>query len=315
MGDRTHGRTHGRTDAGPGAGPGAGTDHATGAGTARATPGPTGGAPPDPAAAGAPAGSAADGSAADGSAADGSAADGSAADGSAAAHAAEHNRLLRALPLAEYARLLPRLTPVALGLKQVLIEPDAPIRDVYFPRSGVGSMIADGQAGGAVEVGTIGPEGFIGLPVLMGADRMPYRVFVQVAGDGWRLPADAFRRLVDERAPVRRLLLRFAQTFSDQVAQSVACNRLHAVDERCARWLLMTHDRVHGDAFELTHEFLSLMLGVRRAGVTVAMGALQGARIIRYVRGRVAVLDRPRLEAAACGCYHITRAASDRLLG
>ena len=305
MGDRTHGRTHGRTDAGPGAGPGAGTDHATGAGTARATPGPTGGAPPDPAAAGAPGGSAADGSAADGSA----------ADGSAAAHAAEHNRLLRALPLAEYARLLPRLTPVALGLKQVLIEPDAPIRDVYFPRSGVGSMIADGQAGGAVEVGTIGPEGFIGLPVLMGADRMPYRVFVQVAGDGWRLPADAFRRLVDERAPVRRLLLRFAQTFSDQVAQSVACNRLHAVDERCARWLLMTHDRVHGDAFELTHEFLSLMLGVRRAGVTVAMGALQGARIIRYVRGRVAVLDRPRLEAAACGCYHITRAASDRLLG
>jgi len=204
---------------------------------------------------------------------------------------------------------------VVLGLKQVLIEPDTPIRDVYFPRSGVGSMIADEQEGGAVEVGTIGPEGFIGLPVLMGADRMPYRVFVQVAGDGWRLSADAFRRLVDERAPVRRLLLRFAQAFSDQVSQSVACNRLHTVDERCARWLLMTLDRVHGESFELTHEFLSYMLGVRRAGVTVAMGTLQGAQIIRYVRGRVTVLDRPRLEEASCGCYHITRTASDRLLG
>jgi CRP-like cAMP-binding protein len=236
-------------------------------------------------------------------------------EGYATAHAAEQNRLLRALPLAEYARLEPQLTPVVLGLKQVLIEPDRPIWDVYFPRSGVCSMLAIEQEGGAVEVGTIGPEGFIGLPVLMGADRMPYRVFVQVEGDGWRLSADAFRRLVDERPAVRHLLLRFAQTFSDQVSQSVACNRLHTLDERCARWLLMTHDRVHGDAFELTHEFLSLMLGVRRAGVTVAMGVLQGAQIIRYTRGRVTVLDRARLEEASCGCYHITRTASDRLLG
>jgi CRP-like cAMP-binding protein len=271
-------RTHGHTDDG--------TDD----GTARATPDPADRAAPDQAAAGVP-------------------------EGYATAHAAEQNRLLRALPLAEYALLLPQLTPVVLGLKQVLIEPDAPIRDVYFPRSGVGSMIADEQEGGAVEVGTIGPEGFIGLPVLMGADRMPYRVFVQVEGDGWRLSADAFRRLVDERTPVRRLLLRFAQTFSDQVSQSVACNRLHTVDERCARWLLMTLDRVHGESFALTHEFLSLMLGVRRAGVTVAMGTLQGAQIIRYTRGRVTVLDRPRLEEASCGCYHITRTASDRLLG
>ena len=271
-------RTHGQTD------------DRTGDGTARTTPGPTDGAPLDQAAPGM-------------------------LEGYATAHGAEQNRLLRALPLAEYARLLPQLTPVVLGLKQVLIAPDTPIRDVYFPRSGVASMIADEQEGGAVEVGTIGPEGFIGLPVLMGADRMPYRVFVQVAGDGWRLSADAFRRLVDERAPVRRLLLRFAQAFSDHVSQSVACNRLHTVDERCARWLLMTLDRVHGESFELTHEFLSYMLGVRRAGVTVAMGTLQGAQIIRYVRGRVTVLDRPRLEEASCGCYHITRTASDRLLG
>jgi CRP-like cAMP-binding protein len=235
-------------------------------------------------------------------------------EGFASAHAAEQNRLLAALPIEEYTRLLPRLVPVRLGLKQVLVEPDAPIRDVYFPREGVCSIIADEQEGGAIEVGTIGPEGFIGIPVLLGADRMPYRVFAQIEGHAWRLAADEFQRLTDERPVVRRLLSRYAQYFTDQVSQSVACNRLHTLDERCARWLLMTHDRVEGDRFELTHEFLSLMLGVRRAGVTVAMGTLQAANVVRYTRGRVEVLDRPRLEEASCGCYHITRSALARLL-
>jgi len=119
--------------------------------------------------------------------------------GFAAAHAAEQNRLLRALSLEEYARLLPQLTPVRLGLKQVLVEPDVPIRDVYFIRNGVASIIATEQEGGMVEVGTVGHEGFVGPPVLMGADRTPYRVFMQIEGDAWRLPADAFRRLVDAR--------------------------------------------------------------------------------------------------------------------
>jgi CRP-like cAMP-binding protein len=236
-------------------------------------------------------------------------------EGVAAAHGAEQNRLLRALPREEYARLLPQLVPVRLGLKQVLVEPDTQIRDVYFPREGVSSVVADEQEGGAVEVGTIGPDGFIGLPVLHGAESMPYRVFVQIAGHGWRLSADAFRQVVDERRAVRHLFLRYAQYFTDQVSQSVACNQLHTLDERCARWLLMTHDRVEGESFELTHEFLSLMLGVRRAGVTVAMGVLQAAKIIQYTRGRVTVLDRPRLEEASCGCYHITRTQLDRLLG
>jgi CRP-like cAMP-binding protein len=210
---------------------------------------------------------------------------------------------------------MPQLTPVRLTLRQELVEPDVPIRDVYFIREGVGSMLATEQEGGEIEVGTIGNEGFVGLPVLNGADRTPYRIMVQVEGDAWRLPADAFRQLVDERATVRHLLLRYAQYFADQLSQSVACNRLHTVEERCARWLLMTHDRVHGDTFELTHEFLALMLGVRRAGVTVVMGVLQGAKIVEYTRGRVSVLDRPRLEEACCRCYHITRSALDRLLG
>ena len=235
--------------------------------------------------------------------------------GTAAAHAAEPNRLLRALALEEYERLLLQLTPVRLRLKQVLVEPDTPIPDVYFVREGVGSMIATEQEGGDIEVGTIGNEGLVGLPVLHGADRMPYRVIVQIEGDAWRLPADTLRRVVDERPAVRHLLLRYAQYFTDQVSQSVACNRLHTLEERCARWLLMTHDRVHRGDFELTHEFLARMLGVRRASVSVAMGTLQSAGVLRYARGRVQVLDRPRLEEASCGCYHITRTAFERLLG
>jgi CRP-like cAMP-binding protein len=236
-------------------------------------------------------------------------------EGAAAAHAAEPNGLLRALPLEEYERLLLQLTPVRLRLKQMLVEPDVPITDVYFVRDGVGSMIATEQEGGDIEVGTIGCEGFVGLPVLHGADTMPYRVMVQVEGDAWRLPAATFRRVLEERPVVRRLCLRYAQYFADQLAQAVACNRLHTLEERCARWLLMTHDRVHGDTFELTHEFLALMLGVRRAGVTLAMGTLQNAGMIRYSRGRVEILDRPRLEEASCACYHVTRSSLSRLLG
>ena len=237
------------------------------------------------------------------------------AEGLALAHETEQNCLLHRLPLEEYERLLPELTPERLGLKQALIEPDTPIRDVYFVRAGVCSMIATEQDGGDIEVGTVGSEGFVGLPVLHGADSMPYRVLVQIEGDAWRLSAAVFARAVDERPAVRRLLLRYAQYFTDQISQSVACNRLHTVEERCARWLLMTHDRVYDDSFELTHEFLALMLGVRRAGVTVAMGVLQAAGIVRYTRGRIAVLDRPRLEEASCGCCHITRTAQERLLG
>ena len=254
----------------------------------------------------------------DGSAANGDGASVAASrrrEGAASAHEAESNRLLRALPGDEYERLLPELTAVRLRLRQVLVEPDVPITDVYFVREGVGSMIAVEQEGGDIEVGTVGNEGLVGLPVLHAADTMPYRVFVQVEGDAWRMPAAAFGRVVDERPVVRHLLLRYAQYFADQLAQSVACNRLHTLEERCARWLLMTHDRVHGDVFELTHEFLAQMLGVRRAGVTVAMGALQNAGIVAYARGRVVVEDRPRLEEASCGCYHVTRTSLARLLG
>ena len=236
-------------------------------------------------------------------------------DGVKAAHGAEQNRLLHALPIDDYKAILPHLTAVRLALKDVLIEPDTPIRDVYFVREGVISFIAEQQEEGPVEVGTIGSDGFIGIPVLLGATSVPFRAFAQVEGHAWRLSADTFRRIVDERPTVRHLFLRYTQYWTDQLSQSVACNRLHTLDERCARWLLMTHDRVPGDAFELTHEFLSLMLGVRRAGVTVAMGSLQSQKILSYARGRVSVLDRARLEEASCACYHITRSQFERLLG
>jgi CRP-like cAMP-binding protein len=234
-------------------------------------------------------------------------------DGVVAAHAAEANRLLRALPTADYEWLLVRLTPVRLRYKQTLFEPDASMPYVYFPRDGVGSVIAVEQEGGDVEVGTIGNEGFIGLPVLLGDDASANRVDIQVEGEGWRLGADVFRQLVEERPTVRRLFLRYAAYYLEQVSQSVACNRLHTLEERCARWILMTHDRVHENPFDLTHEYLSVMLGVRRAGVTVAIGTLQSAGIVRSTRGRVEVLDRERLEEASCGCYRINRVALDRL--
>ncbi len=236
-------------------------------------------------------------------------------DGIAAAHAAEQSRLLRALPLDEYARLLPRLAPARLRLRNVVVAPGEPIEDVYFPRTGVISIIADLQEGGAVEINTVGPEGFVGLALLLGAESTPYRGIVQVEGDAWRMRGDAFRELVEERPAVRRVLLRYVQYSLDLASQSVACNRLHTLDERCARWLLMVHDRVDGDAFEITHEFLAQMLGVRRAGVSVAMGALQGEGIVRYARGHVTVLDRARLEASSCACYAITGASFDRLFG
>jgi CRP-like cAMP-binding protein len=229
-------------------------------------------------------------------------------------HEMESNALLRTLPVSEYEAMVPHLAGERLDLKRTLIEPREPIDEIYFPRVGVCSMLSDQMEGGPIEVGTIGPEGFIGIPVLLGAQSMPFKVIVQISGHAWRMDAATFRRIIDERPVVRHHLLRFTQYFTDQLSQSVACNRLHTLEERCARWLLMTHDRVHEDRFEMTQEFLSMMLGVHRPAVSVVMGVLQHAGIVRYVRGRVSVLDRERLEAASCDCYQITRKERERLL-
>lgn len=191
---------------------------------------------------------------------------------------------------------------------------DGPLDHVYFPLAGVFSAVTAMADGAAVEVGTVGREGMLGAAALLGADRSPVQVFCQVPGEALRLPADRFRAEAAAGPPAdavrRHLRVEFAFA-----AQSVACNRLHTVGERCGRWLLTTRDRADADEFPITQDFLALMLGVRRASVTVAAGTLQQAGLIRYARGRVTVLDRAGLEAAACECYHTLRGLTDRLIG
>ena len=226
----------------------------------------------------------------------------------------ERNRLLRALPPDEYQWLEPHLKSVSLTHKQVLAGENEPFRHVYFIETGVISVV-NHVAGGTVEVGTIGNEGLAGLSVFLDVNAIPSRTFVQVPGEAKRIAADIFAAGADERPVLRRVLHRYTQAFLTQVSQTAACNRAHELQERCARWLLMTHDRVAGaDSFPITHEFLSFMLGVRRAGVTVAAGTLQRAGLIRYSRGKVTVLDREGLEAASCECYGIVRKHFERLL-
>jgi CRP-like cAMP-binding protein len=228
--------------------------------------------------------------------------------------APSRNRILAALPQAEFDRVLSDLEPFALPLNTVLYEANSPITHVYFPTSGCVSMV-NALDDGAVEVGTIGFEGWAGLPLLLGDDRMPSRAFVQLAGESYRMSAAAFAKAIDRNPEFSRLLGRHSLALFNQAAQSVACNRLHTLESRCARWLLMTHDRVRKEPFTLTHEFLSYMLGVHRPAVTLAAGVLQRAGLIRYMRGKVTVVDRAGLEAASCVCYDITRRNYARLIG
>jgi CRP-like cAMP-binding protein len=225
------------------------------------------------------------------------------------------NRLLAALPPEDLARLWPRLQPVELVFRQTLHAPEEPITAVYFPETGYLSRLAPMDDGDSAEVGLVGPEGMIGLAILLGGDRDGFEILVQVPGTALWMGAGAFREELDRIPSLRAVLNRYALAHFEQVARSAACNGRHHVEQRLARWLLMAHDRVEGDAFPMTHEFMSMMLGVRRAGITVAAGTLQKAGLIRYERGRMEITDRPGLEAAACECYGIARRTYDRLLG
>ena len=225
------------------------------------------------------------------------------------------NHLLARLPLADRERLRPLLQPVRLGRKQVLERPGEPIGQVYFPLNGVCSSVSAMADGATAEVATVGRDGLVGLSLFFGSESTPLLVFSQIPGDALRMSADAFRREVEAAGPLQDLVRRYAEARFTQTAQSAACNRLHPVERRCARWLLMTHDRVGADRFQLTHEFFAQILGVRRSSVTVAARALQEARAIRYVYGVITVLDRARLEAAACECYRLIAGEFERLLG
>ena len=225
------------------------------------------------------------------------------------------NRLLIALPRAEYQRLLPYLEPVSLAYRESLYAARQPIPYVWFIERGVVSLIRAMQDGTLVEISVIGYEGMVGLPLLLGIESVPSQALVQIPGAGLRMRATVFRREVPAGSPLHDLLLRYTQTLFNQMAQGMVCNRLHSIAQRCARWLLMTHDRVDADQFLLTQAFLAQMLGVRRASVGMVAGTLQKAGLIRYSRGVITVLDRPGLEAAACECYRIIRAGYDRVLG
>ena len=221
------------------------------------------------------------------------------------------NSLLAALPRTASRRLLAELKSVTLSFGDVLYEPGATIRDVYFPGSSLVSLLtlADGHL--ALEVGLIGREGMLGIPLVLGHNLSPVRALVQGSGSALRMAAAPFRKEVQRNAALQRELYRYTYTLMAQISQTAACNRFHVVDQRLARWLLMTHDRMKSDQFHMTHEFLGHMLGVRRVGVTKAAQALQARRLISYSRGDITVLDRKGLEAAACQCYEVVKDMHD----
>lgn len=227
------------------------------------------------------------------------------------------NRLLALVPAEELGRLQPHLEEVEAPFRQVIYEQDRPIRHAYFPHSGVFSMVRqpEEQNGLTVEFATIGPEGMVGLPLVLGGDRMPSMCFCQIAGQAARIGAAEFKDVLEHAPGLKRLLLRYTQVMFNQVAQTAACNRMHPIEERCARWLLMSHDSVGANHFRLTQDFLAQMLGVRRPSVSVAAGILQKAGLITYSRGLVVITDRQGLEAASCQCYAVVRREFDRLLG
>ena len=224
------------------------------------------------------------------------------------------NRLLGALPAEDFERLLPHLETVTLEVKDFIYETDRPIEYVYFPIDCVTSTIATMRDGRTVEVGTIGKEGMDGLPVFLGAQTAPLASFCQVPGDAARMTAEALRSEVGPGDRLYELLRRFTEATLVFAAQSSACNRLHSVEQRCSRWILHTHDRVGKDEFYLTQEFLSQMLGVRRASVSEVASAFQGEGLISYRRGILRIVDHSGLEAVTCECYGVITKEFERLL-
>ena len=236
------------------------------------------------------------------------------------AHPTQHrpsvrNGLLAALPPEDWARLEPRLEAVELPFDQTVHAADGPVDAAFFVETGMVSHLVTLEGGEQVEAGIAGPEGLVGLPLVYGDTHSLTEARVQMEGTALRLGAAAFRAEMERSAAFRALLLRYALAFQAQVTLTAACNARHAIEQRLARWLLIAHDRAGADEFPMTHEFLSMMLGVRRPGVTIAAGMLQKAGLVRYARGRMAVADRPGLEAASCECYHTVRHEHARLLG
>jgi hypothetical protein len=224
------------------------------------------------------------------------------------------NKILKLLPAAELAALVGRSELVEVKSKQVLFEPEQKLEYAHFPEDCVISLVTVMEDGDQVEAMTIGNDGFSGIPVFHEVETTKHKGCGQISGTALRIGASDFQKLARELPSLRRLLHRYSEFVFETVAQSAACNRLHVIEQRCARWLLMSQDRVGRESFDLTQEFLAEMLGVRRPGVTVAMGILEKAGLIAHGRGNITVVNRPGLEKASCECYRTIRARQAKLI-
>ena len=229
-------------------------------------------------------------------------------------HSPNQNHLLAALPEAEFERLRPHLELVEMPLGEVIYESGAALDHVYFPTTCIVSLLYVLENGASAEIAVVGNEGILGISLFMGGDTTPSRGVVQSAGFGYRLRAQLLKQEFSRAGPVLRLLLRYTQALITQMTQTAVCNRHHSVEQQLCRWLLLSIDRLSTDSLHMTQGLIADMLGVRREGVTEAAGNLQRAGLIRYNRGHIDVIDRPKLEAAVCECYAVVKAEFDRLL-
>jgi len=224
------------------------------------------------------------------------------------------NHLLSALPRVDYERIAARLELVQLQLGDVLYEPDIPLRYVYFPTTAIVSLLYVMEDGASAEIAIVGNEGILGIALFMGGETTPSRAVVQSAGHAYRMKAQLLKEEFGQFGPFLHLLLRYTQALITQMAQTAVCNRHHSVDQQLCRWLLLSLDRLASSELSMTQELIANMLGVRREGVTEAAGKLQLAGLIHYRRGKITVLDRPRLESRSCECYQVVKTEFDRLL-
>jgi len=229
-------------------------------------------------------------------------------------HSPLQNHLLAALPTAEFDRLSSHLELVPMPLGEVLYESGGVLTHVYFPTTSIVSLLYVLENGASAEIAVVGNEGILGISLFMGGETTPSRAVVQSAGYGYRLAAQLLKREFNRAGPVLRLLLRYTQALITQMTQTAVCNRHHSVEQQLCRWLLLSLDRLSADSLTMTQELIANMLGVRREGVTQAAGHLQRDGLIRYSRGRIEVLDRPRLEKTVCECYAVVKLEFDRLL-
>lgn len=227
----------------------------------------------------------------------------------------EQNQILKALPPDERERLYPQLKQVAMPFGSVLYESGSVLSHIYFPVDSVVSLMYVLKNGTSAEIAVVGNEGAVGVSLFMGGETTPSRAVVQGAGTAYRLAGSRLNQEISLHGQILTALLRYTQSLITQMAQTAVCNRHHAIDQQLCRWLLLTLDRIDSNEIRVTQELIASMIGVRREGVTEAAGKLQQLGVIRYSRGKITVLDRPRLEALSCECYAVVKAETDRLLG